>query len=92
MVEVNCSGTKGFIHYSKGVFTSKGGKTLHAVAVVGYGNVRGVDMWIVRNSWSAEWGDKVSCLVTKYCCVRVFLCSIGCFLTALNSIPRATFL
>ena len=60
MVEINCAETKGFIHYSRGVFTSKGGKTLHAVAVVGYGNVRGVDMWIVRNSWSAKWGDKVA--------------------------------
>ena len=59
MVEINCSETKGFIHYSKGVFTSQGGKTMHAVVVVGYGNVKGVDMWIVRNSWSAKWGDKV---------------------------------
>ena len=60
MVEVNCAETRGFIHYSRGVFTSsRGGRTLHAMAVVGFGTVRGIDMWIVRNSWSAKWGDKV---------------------------------
>ncbi|EFX84062.1 hypothetical protein DAPPUDRAFT_315184 [Daphnia pulex] len=27
----------------------------HAMNVVGYGNLNGVDYWVVRNSWSAGW-------------------------------------
>lgn len=29
----------------------------HAVQLVGYGTEAGQDYWLVRNSWSAKWGD-----------------------------------
>lgn len=30
----------------------------HAVAIVGYGTESSVNYWIVRNSWSARWGEE----------------------------------
>jgi len=47
--------------YSSGVFTGCGNDADldHAVQLVGYGNdqASGMDYWIVRNSWSAGWGE-----------------------------------
>lgn len=30
----------------------------HAVLLVGWGVEDGVDFWVVKNSWSDEWGEK----------------------------------
>jgi len=45
--------------YSSGVFTGCGTDydLDHAVQLVGYGTATGMDYWIVRNSWSADWGE-----------------------------------
>jgi len=53
------SGEK-FKAYSGGIFDScnSGDKTDHCVAVVGYGAEEGVDYWLIKNSWGADWGEK----------------------------------
>jgi len=48
-------------NYKDGIFwgcNSTTNNTLnHAVAVVGYGTDRGMDYWILKNSWGANWGE-----------------------------------
>merc|ERR1712107_344116 len=49
-----------FQEYKGGVFSGcpAGGRPDHAIAVVGYGRERGVDYWLIKNSWSENWGEK----------------------------------
>jgi C1A family cysteine protease len=52
--------------YKSGVFTGKCGTTLdHAVALVGYGTMNGLDYYILRNSWSTSWGQSGYMLIGK---------------------------
>lgn len=56
----------GFEHYRSGVITHcakrdhlKQTDLDHAVLIVGYGTTaKGVDYWLVRNSWGPHWGEK----------------------------------
>ena len=45
--------------YTSGVIESDCGVKLdHAVLVVGYETIQGVEAFIVKNSWGATWGDQ----------------------------------
>uniref|UniRef100_A0A914X5P0 Cathepsin L-like n=1 Tax=Plectus sambesii TaxID=2011161 RepID=A0A914X5P0_9BILA len=46
---------KGGIYYQPGC---EARKINHEVLVVGYGRENGKDYWIVKNSWSPNWGEK----------------------------------
>jgi len=58
-VSVDASGAP-FQFYNKGILNSrKCGTSLdHAVTAVGYGTENGLDYLIVRNSWTASWGEE----------------------------------
>merc|ERR1719348_2525837 len=59
---IACLYSKGanFNAYSGGIFDgcSSFDQTDHCVAVVGYGTEEGVDYWLIKNSWGADWGEK----------------------------------
>jgi KDEL-tailed cysteine endopeptidase len=60
-VSVDASSTE-FNYYSSGIFdqaTACGTKLDHAIAAIGYGtDSSGTSYYIIRNSWSADWGEE----------------------------------
>jgi len=50
-------GTAEFGNYVGGIFTARCDNDNHAVLLVGYGVLNGVQYWLVRNSWGAGWGS-----------------------------------
>ncbi|KAF2070206.1 hypothetical protein CYY_008467, partial [Polysphondylium violaceum] len=53
--------TREFMYYTKGIYFSEScdqNRVTHAVVAVGYGTENGVDYWILKNSWGADWGEK----------------------------------
>ena len=51
-------------HYKKGIYSNKAqcpsAERLldHAVLAVGYGTDNGKDYWLIKNSWSTQWGEE----------------------------------
>lgn len=58
------AGPDSFVFYSSGIYNNSACKSdykdlTHAVLVSGYGTTdEGQDYWLVKNTWSALWGDK----------------------------------
>jgi len=78
----------GFRDYSSGVYVSNTCKNStadvnHAVLAVGFGtdSTTGLDYWIVKNSWGADWGDKGFFKIQR----GVNMCGVA----VCNSFPQA---
>jgi hypothetical protein len=70
----------GWGNYKSGIATTASLKCTqainHGVQLVGYGTENGQDYWIIRNSWSASWGEKGFMRIARganTCCV---LCAV----------------
>jgi len=53
----------GFKQYAGGVYSNSTCPSgpldvNHDVMLVGYGTERGVEYWLIKNSWGPTWGDK----------------------------------
>jgi C1A family cysteine protease len=48
-----------FRNYNSGIISSSacGTSVDHAVLLVGYGSTGSQNYWIVKNSWSSQWGE-----------------------------------
>merc|ERR1711973_51076 len=64
-----------FQDYKGGIFAGcPPGKSIdHAITVVGYGRERGVDYWLVKNSWGRNWGEQGYFRIKR----GVNMCGIG---------------
>ena len=52
----------------------------HAVTVVGYGREKGMDYWLIKNSWGVDWGEDGYMRLQR----GVGMCGIGRYLAGLT--------
>ena len=58
-ISISVSVDDGFSYYSSGVYDTCTTTNLnHAVVIVGWGTENEIDYWIIKNSWSSDWGDQ----------------------------------
>lgn len=56
-IGVDASGLA-FKFYKSGIIKKFCGTAIdHAVLLVGYGTEKGTDYWLVKNSWTSDWGE-----------------------------------
>ncbi|XP_046455084.1 zingipain-2-like isoform X2 [Daphnia pulex] len=79
LLSVGIAVVRSFKNYRSGVYVEpncqSGIISYHAITVVGYGTLNGVDYWVIRNSWGTGWGargyalfqrGKNLCLIESY--------------------------
>jgi len=68
--------------YSGGIFAGcyPNSRSDHAVSVVGYGTENGVDYWLIKNSWGADWGEEGYMRLQR----GVGMCGIGKYIATVT--------
>lgn len=60
LVTVSMNVVNSFYSYKSGVYAESNCNTnvlgRHAIVIVGYGTLNGVNYWVIRNSWGTRWG------------------------------------
>ncbi|KAJ2943499.1 hypothetical protein O0L34_g16606 [Tuta absoluta] len=57
-ISIGVGADPNWAHYTGGIFDCPDRSMNHGVVLVGYGTENGVGYWIIRNSWSAKWGEQ----------------------------------
>lgn len=66
-----------FQRYTGGILDDSCGTSIdHAVLIVGYGGEAGKDYWLVKNSWSEDWGEKGYIRMCRGCGMSSGECAI----------------
>jgi len=61
-----CVDAETWQYYQGGVITGNCGNEIdHCVQLVGWGDISGVESWIIRNSWGTDWGYSGYLYVTR---------------------------
>merc|ERR1712123_484073 len=80
-VNVGVDANQAFQAYSGGIFDSCYSQRVnHAIAIVGYGTERGIDFWLVKSSWGADWGEKGFMKLKR----GVKMCGIGAVIVTVD--------
>jgi len=74
-VSVNADGMQ---YYGGGIYNDASCSTAvnHGMLVVGYGT-DGIDYWIIKNSWGAEWGESGyirMAIGSNMCAIAAYAC------------------
>lgn len=85
------AGSRAFEFYKGGIIDGKacGNDLDHGVVAVGFGQENGKEYFIIRNSWSASWGEEGYVRIAKNNSIRGGVCGVALDASYPNKIIKA---